>query len=246
NRMHIETGDITPNNSRYPNGSTWQSYAAYVNLKHHFSENWILNSGLRYSYFDIRSKFDTSLFALPFTNANIQNNAVNGSIGFVFNTSEKLQVYANASTGFRAPNIDDIGKVFDSQPGAVVVPNPQLKPEYAYNGEIGTNLTAGNFAKINVSGFYTYLDNALSRRPFSFNGQDSIMYEGIMSQVLAIQNITNAYVYGIQAGLDVDFAYGFRLVNRFNYQYGQEYSADSASYYPLTHAAPLFGSNQLI
>lgn len=246
NRVNIETGEVTPNNSRYPDGSTWQSYAAYVNVKHRFSEKWILNSGLRYSYFDIKAKFDTSLFSLPFTNASIQNGALNGSIGIVYNASEKFQLYANASTGFRAPNIDDIGKVFDSQPGAVVVPNTQLKPEYAYNGELGTNFTLGNFAKLNLSGFYTYLDNALARRPFSFNGQDSILYEGVMSQVLAIQNISNAYVYGVQAGLDIGIGFGFRLINHFNYQYGQEYSADSAVYYPLTHAAPIFGSHHLI
>jgi hemoglobin/transferrin/lactoferrin receptor protein len=246
NRVHIETGELTPNNSRYPDGSVWQSYAGYFNLKHHVSKKWILNSGLRYSYFDINASFDTSLFKLPFTNAKIQNGSLNGSLGIVFNANEKIQIYANASTGFRAPNIDDIGKVFDSQPGAVVVPNSQLKPEHAYNGEIGTNLTLGNIAKLNVSGFYTYLDNALSRRPYLFNGQDSIMYEGVMSQVLAIQNISNAYVYGLQIGLDISLGYGFKLMNRFNYQYGEEYSADSASYYPLTHAAPMFGSHHLI
>lgn len=246
NRVHIETGDITPNNSRYPNGSTWQSYAAYLNLKHHFSEKWILNGGMRYSYFDIKATFDTTLFSLPFTNANIKNSALNGSIGFVYNATENAQIYVNASTGFRAPNIDDIGKVFDSQPGAVVVPNTQLKPEYAYNSEIGTNLTFKNFAQLNISGYYTYLDNALARRPFTFNGEDSIMYEGVKSQVLAIQNISNAYVYGFQAGLDVALGYGLRLINRFNYQYGQEFSSDSAKFYPLTHAAPMFGSNHFI
>ena len=50
----------------------------------------------------------------------------------------------NLSTAFRAPNIDDIGKVFDSEPGSVVVPNNDLKPEYAYGGELGLTL---NFNK---------------------------------------------------------------------------------------------------
>ena len=40
--------------------------------------------------------------------------------------------------GFRAPNIDDIGKVFDSEPGSVVVPNVHLKPEYAYSSDLGS------------------------------------------------------------------------------------------------------------
>ncbi len=51
-----------------------------------------------------------------------------------------IQWKLNASTAFRAPNIDDIGKVFDSEPGSVVVPNETLKPEYAYGGELGLKL----------------------------------------------------------------------------------------------------------
>ena len=39
-------------------------------------------------------------------------------------------------------NIDDIGKVFDSEPGSVVVPNQNLNPEYAYGGELGLSLNS--------------------------------------------------------------------------------------------------------
>ena len=44
------------------------------------------------------------------------------------------------TTAFRAPNIDDIGKIFESEPGLVVVPNGKLKPEYAYGGELGVTV----------------------------------------------------------------------------------------------------------
>ena len=40
------------------------------------------------------------------------------------------------SSGFRAPNIDDFGKVFKKDL-YVVVPNAELKPEQAFNTEIG-------------------------------------------------------------------------------------------------------------
>ncbi|MBK6378561.1 MAG: TonB-dependent receptor [Chitinophagaceae bacterium] len=35
------------------------------------------------------------------------------------------------------PNVDDIGKLFESAPGNVAVPNPDLSPEYAWNFEVG-------------------------------------------------------------------------------------------------------------
>ena len=63
-----------------------------------------------------------------------------------------------ASTGFKAPNLDDVTKFMDSRPGNyLVVPNPGLKPEYSYNGELGVsyvfkekgyNLDSTNFKPI--------------------------------------------------------------------------------------------------
>ncbi len=35
------------------------------------------------------------------------------------------------------PNVDDIGKLFESAPGNITVPNPGLTAEYAWNFEAG-------------------------------------------------------------------------------------------------------------
>ena len=49
--------------------------------------------------------------------------------GVVLKPNNKTTIRTNFSTAFRAPNIDDIGKVFDSEPGNVIVPNENLKSE---------------------------------------------------------------------------------------------------------------------
>lgn len=245
-REHITTGVITPTNTRYPDGSTWQSYATYVNMKYNFKPKWTFNAGLRYSHILIDATFDTTFFDFPFTTAHNRNGALNGSLGMVFKASETWQLYANGSTGFRAPNIDDMGKVFESEPGSVIVPNPNLKPEYAYSAELGTAKTFGEYVKLDFSTYYTFLDNALARRNFTFNGEDSIVYEGQMSQVQAIQNITQAYIYGVQAGIDFSFTRRIKLSSIISYQHGEEQSEDSLKYYPLRHAPPLFGSTHLV
>jgi hemoglobin/transferrin/lactoferrin receptor protein len=241
NRVDVFTGEETGTNTRYPDGSTWQAYGLYGNLKWKFAPSFTLNTGARYSMYRIAADFDTSAFPFPFVHAENNKGALNGNIGLVFSPDNRFQAYVNASTGFRAPNIDDIGKVFESEPGSVVVPNADLQPEYAYSGEVGVAKAFGNFLKLDVSAFYTYLDNALARRNFQYNGQDSILYDGTMSQVQAIQNITKAYVFGVQAGLDVNFGKGFGLRSTISFQQGKEQSQDSLVYYPLTHAAPLFG-----
>ncbi|MFH1005129.1 MAG: TonB-dependent receptor [Bacteroidota bacterium] len=245
NKENIVTGIKEPTTTRYPNGSTWQSYGAYTNLKYKLNPKWIINTGLRYSYYMIKSDFDTTMFPLPFTHAENNNGALNGSLGCVFSPDKTWQLYINGSTGFRAPNIDDIGKVFASEPGSVVVPNTNLCPEYAYNGEIGTAKIFGNYLKMDFAGYYTLLNNALARRNFKYNGHDSIDYDGQMSQVQAIQNISQAYVYGIQAGVDINFGKGIELKTTICYQQGEEQSEDSLIYYPISHIAPMFGSTHL-
>lgn len=245
NRVDIATGEETKSNTRYPDGSTWQAYGLYGNLKWKLNSVFTLNTGARYSMYRIAADFDTSAFPFPFVHAENNKGALNGNIGLVFAPNNRLQVYVNASTGFRAPNIDDMGKVFESEPGSVVVPNSDLKPEYAYNAEIGAAKAFKNFLKLDASLFYTYLDDALARRPYQFNGQDSIFFDGTLSQVQAIQNITNAFVFGVQAGLDVNFGKGFGLKSTLSFQRGQEQSADSLIYYPLANAAPLYGSTRL-
>jgi hemoglobin/transferrin/lactoferrin receptor protein len=246
NNENIESGEKEPANTRYPDGSTWQAYGLYASLKYKLNTKWIFNTGMRYSYYMIKADFDTSSFPFPFVYIENKNGALNGSLGCVFSANANWQIYLNASTGFRAPNIDDIGKVFESEPGSVVVPNPDLKPEYAYNAELGSARILGSFLKIDFAAYYTLLDNALARRNFQYNGEDSILYDGEMSRVQAIQNIAKAYVYGLQAGIEINFGKGFVLKSSFNYQYGEEQSEDSLVYYPKSHLAPAFGSTHFI
>jgi hemoglobin/transferrin/lactoferrin receptor protein len=153
-------------------------------------------------------------------------------------------VNANFSTGFRAPNVDDIGKVFDSTPGSVVIPNPSLNAEYAYNFELGFTKIFGEVFKIDVTGFYTTLDNALVRRNATLNGQSQINYNGTLSQVQSIQNAAIANVYGIQAGLELKIAKGLRFSSQFNFQKGEE-ELDNGEKSPSRHAAPWFGVSRL-
>lgn len=246
NRINVYTGADQKLNPRYPDGSTWQTTGAYINLKQKIKDKFIVNGGLRYTFYKIKALFDTTLFVYPITEANTNSGALNGSLGFVYAPSKKWQIYSNASTGFRAPNIDDIGKVFDSQPGNVVVPNPDLKPEYAYNVEVGTAAVFGNFLKVDAALYYTYLTNALVRRPFTYNGNDSIIYNGVNSRVFALQNANNAFVYGVQNGVEIYFGHGISIRNNITLQVGKENNQDSSKYYPLSHATPLFGNTHLM
>ena len=244
-REPLTGGDQIKINSRYPDGSVWQAYGIYINMKYDLSDNWIFNIGTRYSLYHIKAEFDTTLFNFPVVSTKILNGSLNGSMGLVYNPNERSQLYINFSSGFRAPNIDDIGKVFDSEPGSVVVPNVDLKPEYAYNAEIGFVKAMKNRVKIDGALYYTYLEDALARSSYTFNGQDSIVYEGVLSKVLAVQNLSNAYIYGIQGGIEITLGKGLSMKSKISFQKGYEYSIDSARYYPKLHVTPIFGRTSL-
>ena len=234
--------DILP---RYPNGSHWNSLGSYFSVRKYFNEKWTLNSGVRYNYYYASAKFDTTLFPYPEVSFENQNDALNGQLGMIFNSNKDLRVYMNLSTGFRAPNIDDLGKVFDSEPGTVIVPNVHLKPEYAYNVDFGFVKYYGNQLKIETTIYGTYLKNAIVRDFYTYNGQDSIFYDGQMSRVMALQNGSHAYVYGAQFQGNYFFSKNFSFSAYLNYQKGYEWNIDSARYFPKPHIMPFFLRSEL-
>lgn len=239
----ISTGIVVPGPARYPRAG-WASYAACATYQYNISNKFLLQAGARYNQFALNATFDTTFFPFPYTRADINNGALTGSLGFVYDPTESWSLSANVSTGFRSPNVDDSGKVFDSEPGSVIVPNPNLNAEYAYNAEFDIAKVFGKKVKIDLTGYYTILQNALVRRNFTLNGLDSIVYDGELSRVLAIQNAAKATVYGVQANIEVKLPAGFGITSRFNYQHGEE-ELDDGSTSPLRHAAPWFGATHL-
>lgn len=239
----ITTGITTAGPTRYPK-STWQSLAAYITDEYKVTDRFTISAGARYNQILLDSEFDTTFYPFPFSEASLSNDALTGSIGGVYRPTDTWVFSTNLGTAFRAPNVDDVGKVFDSAPGQVVVPNPDLKPEYAYNADLGIAKVIEDVVKIDVTGYYTHLKNSLLRRDYKLNGQDSILYQGEMSQVQAIQNSAVANVYGVQFGLEIKLPLDFGFSTDFNFQKGKE-ELENGEKSPIRHAAPFFGISRL-
>lgn len=241
----IRNGKAIAVPDRYPN-STWKSYAVYLNYQWAISDKFLLQTGARYSNFEVTSDFTRHLtfFPFDFTSSQIQNGATTASIGAIYRPADTWKISLNGSTGFRAPNVDDIGKIFDFVTGEVVVPNTSLRAEYACNGELNISKIFGDVVKLDITGFYTHLDNAMVRRAFQVNGKDSILYNGAMSKVYAIQNASFAKIYGVNVGIEIKLPAGFSLSSRYNYQLGRE-EMDNGTVSRSRHAAPAFGVTRL-
>jgi len=241
--IDISSGLISPESTRYPDGgSTYNSVALYASYKWRLNRKLILNTGARFSYIDLASKFvDKTFFDFPYDEIKLKNSSFNGSIGLVHLPNPNSKFSFLASTGFRAPNIDDVGKVFDSEPGNVIVPNPDLKPEYSYNFEFGFTQNLNSQIKFESVVYYTLLRNAMVRRNFTFNGQDQIMYDGVLSQVQAEVNVGEAYIAGLSANMLADLGNNMTFKANITYTQGE----DTIENLPLRHVVPMFGELSL-
>ncbi|CDF81057.1 TonB-dependent receptor [Formosa agariphila KMM 3901] len=242
---NIEENTVIDAISRYPNGSDWSSMSAYTNFKYKPSSQFILQTGLRYNHVLANANFEENnvFLNLPFDTAEINTGALTGTAGISWIPADIIQWKLNFSTAFRAPNIDDVGKVFDSEPGAIVIPNDDLNPEYAYTGDLGVSINIENKVIIDAATYYTFLDDALVRRDSEINGDSYIDYNGENSRVQSMQNAAEARIYGFEAGIQIHFSEALKLTSQYNVVSGYEMEEDEKL--PLRHAAPKFGNTHL-
>ncbi len=239
--FNTRSGTVSTGASRYPN-SDWSSYGMYAVWKKNWFERFTFEAGARYSYSGLKADFSNNadFYPLPFTTASTAQSQITGQVGFEWQATESSWISMHAASGFRAPNVDDLGKVFDSQPGSVLVPNPDLKSESVYSVELDFKRRFSNFFEIDLAAYYSYLDKAMVVRSSTLNGLDSIVYDGALSQVQSVQNAAFATVWGVEAKLRALLGGGFAAYGSLSYQIGEEELEDGSTD-PLRHAAPGFG-----
>ncbi|MGL4598743.1 MAG: TonB-dependent receptor, partial [Bacteroidia bacterium] len=247
-RTHILTGASQKSDTRYPDGGSSMTTAAlYATHTFRINDKWILSEGIRLSYVQLDALFtDTTFFVFPFKDISQQHLAPSGTLGLVWNPSAKLHIHGNISTAFRAPNVDDLTKVFESVAGTLIVPNNTIKPETTIGAEIGAALLLNGGARLETNWFYTSFRNAMVVRPYTYNGLDSIIYDGAPSAIVAMQNVDNAFVYGFNVLLSADFNdhFGFRAT--YNYTYGRYNDTQNDTLIPLDHIPPVYGMSELV
>jgi hemoglobin/transferrin/lactoferrin receptor protein len=236
--VDIYTGSRTNLDTRYPDGTNSMVLGGiYMTHLWKLSKKTNITDGIRLGYSSLNSTIvDTSFFKLPFTTIHQNTPTYSGSFGLVHNPSDKLKVSALVSSAFRVPNIDDIAKVFESTPGSLIVPNSNIKPERSLTYEVGISKVFGRTLRWENSIYYTSFLDAIQTTPFTYNGADSIFYEGEMSRVLAAQNTGKAYIYGFHSTVKSGLIGNWSFFASANYTYGRIKSKDGDL--PLDHISP--------
>ncbi|MGI6342187.1 MAG: TonB-dependent receptor plug domain-containing protein [Bacteroidales bacterium] len=246
---NVKTGEITKTAiSRYPDKLNNMFHAAaYLSHKWDICDKFIFSQSLRYNYVTLNSEYTPEMLQLadfPITGVISQKNqTVNGALGVVYLPGRDWRLKANVSTGFRAPNVDDVGKINDSNSDdkLLIIPNPDLKPEQVANAELTVEKTIGHAFNFGVTGFYTKLFDAFVLQNTTINGSDSIMYEGVMSHIQFMSNTQSATLYGFEAFMLANITPSLHFSSFMTYTKGTIDKDES----PLDHIPPMFGKTSL-
>lgn len=232
------TDDFTVQ-SRYPDGgSSYASIAAYANYRQDISKKATLNTGIRLVNTNLKATWiDDTFITLPDFDIASNNSAVTATIGYAYKPNKNWQLNTVVSSGFRSPNIDDVGKIREKS-GNVTVPNINLKPEYAYNFETSALKYFNNKkfqAGLNI--YYTLLHNYITRDYFEVNNSGTIFYDGEEGVVVANVNKDNAYIIGGTLSFKGRLNNFLHTKGSFTYTKGKAYDTKE----PLSSIPPMFG-----
>ena len=227
--------------TRYADGgSALSSVSAYSQYKHPFGKRSFFSAGLRYSLSELTANFiDVQNYNFPFKKIALENNALTYSSGLFVGLDKGWEGRLSYATGFRSPNVDDVTKVF-AKSGKLTVPNENLTPEYSNNFELGITKRFGK-SYISGSAYYTQLNDAIIKKPFILNGQDSLIYDGELLPLYANTNSQEAYLMGYNLQAYLHFNTNWSTTHSCTYTYGKDVTEDVL----LDHIPPFYGKSQL-
>ncbi|MEQ8903800.1 TonB-dependent receptor [Ekhidna sp.] len=241
-RRNIETGEITETSTRYPDGgSDYTSFAVYGSYVNELTNQVTFNSGIRFNTISLNGETrDAQALTSGASEIDLQNSALNGSLGLAINLNEISKISYNVSTGFRSPNVDDVGKVFEVG-SRLTVPNPDLKPEYSLSYELAYQRKTSRML-FKMVAFHSRLFDAIVDGPFALNGSNTANLDGETLNVFAKVNTQDAEIYGGSLNFTAEIADNWAIAKTISYTGGKDITNDE----PLRHTTPIFGKATLM
>jgi outer membrane receptor protein involved in Fe transport len=208
-RRHIESGLASMVASRFPDGSTMDSAAAYLASEWHPAGRLDLSAGLRYSHFDIRLPAGAGPGAVRLTPSDLT-----GDLHAVWALSDTLNLVANLGRGFRPPNIFDLGTLGPRPGNRFNVANPALAPESVWSYDLGLKASGGRWQSELFVFVMDYRDKITEVATGDFTPEGRA--------VVRSENLNEVRLYGIEAGFRWSASPHTELSGVLNYTRGTE------------------------
>ena len=222
--INLTNNLIKPLRGLYPNNAGYQ-YQSIYSIHHLDFDAWQVESGLRFHQ-NVASLPDTTLGLTQ-----VKSSALVYSLGVARAISQGISIYANTSSGFRAPNMDDLGSL-----GIVdfryELPAFDLKPEYSQNYEIGIKISKAKFFQ-ELTIFQTELENLITRVKTTNVLQGYPVYEK--------RNVDKAFLRGGEWSGRYELSNSVSAKANISYVYGQSVTLNE----PMRRIPPLHGGFNL-
>ena len=222
--INLTNNSIKALRGLYPNDAGYQ-YQSVYSIHHLDLDAWQVETGLRFHQ-NVASLPDTTLGLTQ-----VKSSALVYSLGVARAISQGISIYANTSSGFRAPNMDDLGSL-----GIVdfryELPAFDLKPEYSQNYEVGIKISKAKFFQ-ELTLFQTELENLITRIKTSQFIQAYPVYEK--------RNVDKAFLRGGEWSGRYDLSNSVSAKANISYVYGQSVTLNE----PMRRIPPLHGGFSL-
>ena len=218
---NLQTGKGKNVRGLYPDGSTMTSLAAYT-LNTIDLSSWIFTAGLRFSTFIINVEDET------IGKAKLRPSSLVGDLAVLRKLTGKSTLFVSASSGFRVPNIDDLGTL-----GIVdfryEIPNYALRPENSFQYQAGYKFQ-GNKLEGEIYLYRNLLRNLIVRT--SIPGDTIDGYAVYMKE-----NTDRAYIQGVETNIGVELNSAWQINGSLMCTYGRNITKDE----PMRRIPPIFG-----
>lgn len=225
----FDFGTVTPGSTGMPD-STVQKWGVYLQDQAFFlQERLILTAGLRYDSFSTSPETDDG-FTTQYPDSD--SDAFTGKIGSVYHFSDSFSGFAQISQGFKAPTVYDLYYFYNQ--GAVVEPNPDLKPEKSTSYEAGFR-GRNDSTRFEIVAFYNDYNDFINDSSLgTIDGKDAYTKE----------NISKAEIYGAEFSsttmLDQAFGAPKGLYSKLSVAYAEGRDKETGDH--LDSVAPLTGN----
>ena len=210
--------------STYPEGARASSWAMFT-LHTWWLDRWTLNYGVRGGRVRVSAQDET------FGTIDNTPNTWVGNLGASYVLHPRYRVVASVSTGFRAPNVDDLTK-FGSFDSGFEVPISNLAPEKSLTAEVGIKAKADQFSGTLV-GYHTRLSDLIERTAAQYQGSEQWQGDPVFQK----QNVAAAFLRGVEAEAAWQMSPTWTAFGSLVYTYGQNATDNE----PMRRIPPLHG-----
>jgi outer membrane receptor protein involved in Fe transport len=209
----------------YPNGSIYKNSSLF-NIHNLNFIKLNLVAGLRYNFLHIQMN------ELTLGEIAIKPSALVSNFGINYQLNQHGFLFGSITTGYRAPNIDDLGSL-----GIVdfryEIPSYDLKPEKSLNTEIGYKYRS-NKIDFSIAAFKLKLKDIIAR----------VLVDGKVINSYNVynkKNIESSYINGAEVNYTYLLSKFLTWYTNATYTYGQNVTKNE----PMRRIPPLFGQNKI-